>query len=53
MSFKRLQTMQKKLRGNSTRDLRKVGLDSNPLAATPVTVAFLFAPPVMHVSGHP
>jgi hypothetical protein len=25
MSFKRLQTMQKKLRGNSTPDLRKVG----------------------------
>jgi hypothetical protein len=28
MSFKRLQTMQKKLRGNSTRDLRKVGHES-------------------------
>jgi len=27
MSFNRLQTMQKKLRRNSTRDLRKVGQD--------------------------
>jgi hypothetical protein len=35
MSFKRLQTMQKKLRGNSTPDLRKVGQSAPGVRETP------------------